>query len=68
MSAAPLLTVEQAAELLAMSRSWLLEQARRDAIPHIRLGRAVRFDADELLSWARARQRGPTHRGRERVR
>ena len=33
-----------------------------DRIPHVRLGRYVRFDHDALLEWAGRRQRGPVGR------
>jgi excisionase family DNA binding protein len=56
---APLLNAEQAAALLNVPKSWVLAEARADRIPHIRLGRYVRFDADELERWWRARTRGP---------
>jgi excisionase family DNA binding protein len=65
---APLLDATGAAELLGVPRTWVLAQARADRIPHIRLGRYVRFDADELLAWARARQRGPINRNANGVR
>lgn len=55
----PLLDAAAAAELLDVPKSWVLEQARAERIPCIRLGRYVRFDADELLAWAR----GPRHVG-----
>jgi excisionase family DNA binding protein len=58
-AAAPLLNAKQAAELLNVPPSWLLAQARRDAIPHIRLGRYVRFVASDLEQWAQQRARGP---------
>jgi excisionase family DNA binding protein len=57
-----LLDADGAAQLLAMSRRWVLAEARADRIPHMRLGRAVRFDPDELMTWARARARGPIRR------
>jgi excisionase family DNA binding protein len=59
MTVEPLLDADAAAELLAVPASWLLAQARRDAIPHVRLGRYVRFDPVELQAWARSRMRGP---------
>jgi excisionase family DNA binding protein len=65
---APLLDAEGAAELLGVPKTWVLAQARADRIPHIRLGRYVRFDADELLAWAKARQRGPVNRSPNGVR
>jgi excisionase family DNA binding protein len=52
-----LLTAEQAAELLAVPPSWLLAQARAGKIPHVRLGRYVRFSADELAAWVEEQHR-----------
>ncbi|HEX4035189.1 MAG TPA: helix-turn-helix domain-containing protein [Solirubrobacteraceae bacterium] len=54
-----LIDAPTAAELLGVPESWIREQARRDRVPHIRLGKYTRFDRDELLAWARGRQRGP---------
>jgi excisionase family DNA binding protein len=54
-----LLNAEQAAELLNVPASWVLAEARADRIPHVRLGRYVRFDADELRAWWETRRRGP---------
>lgn len=59
MSRAPLLTAEQAAELLNLPTSWVLAEARADRVPHVRLGRYVRFDAEELAAWWQTRARGP---------
>jgi excisionase family DNA binding protein len=56
-----LIDAKAAGELLGVPASWVLEEARHDRIPHIRLGRYVRFDADELLAWARNRSRGPSY-------
>jgi hypothetical protein len=41
-------------------KSWVLAEARADRIPHVRLGRYVRFDHDDLLAWAQAQRRGPS--------
>ena len=57
-----LLKPDQAAELLGVPKSWVMAEARRDAIPHIRLGKYVRFDQGELEEWWQQRARGP--RGR----
>jgi excisionase family DNA binding protein len=54
-----LLDAAQAGELLNVPKSWVLAQARLDRIPHVRLGRYVRFQADELEAWSRERARGP---------
>ena len=56
-----LIDAKAAGELLGVPPTWLLRQARRDAVPHIRLGRYVRFDADQLLAWSRNRARGPIY-------
>lgn len=55
----PLLDAKGAAELLNVPASWVLAEARHERIPHVRLGRYVRFDADELVVWWRERARGP---------
>lgn len=44
----PLLTPSDAARMLAVDATWLLRQAREGRIPHIRLGKYVRFDADDI--------------------
>ncbi len=56
---APLLNAEQAADLLNVPASWVLAEARAERIPHVRLGRYVRFDAEELAAWWQTRARGP---------
>lgn len=57
----PLLDAQGAAKLLNVPASWVLSEARANRIPHVRLGRYVRFEGAELLEWCRARQRGPSH-------
>lgn len=54
-----------AAELLGVPRTWVLAQARADRLPHVRLGRYVRFEPAELERWWRARRRGPVARARQ---
>ena len=54
-----LINADVAAKLLGVPASWVLAEARADRLPHIRLGRYVRFDADKVLAWAAARSRGP---------
>jgi excisionase family DNA binding protein len=56
---APLLTAEQAAQLLNVSKWWVRQEARANRIPHVRLGRSVRFDAQALEAWWTARLQGP---------
>jgi hypothetical protein len=38
-------------------------EARADRIPHVRLGRYVRFDGEQLEAWWRERSRGPWRKG-----
>jgi excisionase family DNA binding protein len=45
----PLYTPEDAAKALAVDVSWLLRQAREGVIPHVRLGKYVRFDPREII-------------------
>ena len=59
LGAAPLLDAQGAAALLNVPASWVLAEARADRIPHVRLGRYVRFDAAELQAWWLTRRRGP---------
>lgn len=58
-SAAPLLDAKGAAALLNVPATWVLAEARAERIPHVRLGRYVRFDAGELHAWWLSRRRGP---------
>jgi len=58
----PLLDAVGAAELLNVPKSWVLAEARADRIPHLRLGRYVRFEEAELTVWWESRRRGPWRR------
>ena len=53
-----LLDAREAGELLGVPPTWLLAQARRDSIPHLRLGKYVRFDPADLEHWIETRKRG----------
>lgn len=59
MSASTLIDAETAAGLLGVKTTWVMDAARRGQLPHVKVGRYTRFFEDELLEWARARQRGP---------
>lgn len=54
-SYAKLLTVEEVAPMLKMSRQALYEAVRRGFVPAMRIGRRIRFDLDALETW---RERG----------
>ena len=59
---APLLDARQAGELLNVPHTWVLAEARANRIPHIRLGKYVRFDAADLQLWWEARKQGPVRK------
>lgn len=54
-----LIDAREAAALLNVPDTWVLAEARASRIPHVRLGRYVRFDRDALHAWWRSRARGP---------
>ena len=58
-SVTPLLDAKGAAAVLNVPATWVLAEARAERIPHVRLGRYVRFDAGELQVWWLGRRRGP---------
>jgi excisionase family DNA binding protein len=47
----PLLTVEEAAEILRIGRNTCYELVRQGQIPHLRLGRLIRVPKHALMSW-----------------
>lgn len=46
-----LLTAEEVAALLRVTPAWVYAQTRRHRIPHLRLGRYVRYRHDALIEW-----------------
>jgi excisionase family DNA binding protein len=54
-----LVNAAAAAELLDVPKSWVLAEARAGRIPHVRLGRYVRFEPDDLRAWWREKRQGP---------
>jgi excisionase family DNA binding protein len=51
-----LLTTSEVAEMLRVSRGWVTQHAngtRRPMLPSVRLGRAVRFNRADVLSFIR---------------
>ena len=60
MTPVPLLTAEQAAELLNVPVSFIRQETRAERLPSIAVGvRYRRYDALELEAWWRSRARGP---------
>lgn len=46
-----LLDAQEVAERLGVPTSWVRESVRSGAIPHVRLGRYVRFDLADVEAW-----------------
>ncbi len=47
-------TVDEVADLLQVPRSWIYQRTRRrgaDRLPHIKLGKYIRFEEDAVLAW-----------------
>jgi excisionase family DNA binding protein len=49
--AEPLLNADEAAQLLRVPRSTLYELVRSRGLPHIRIGRSLRFTREDLGQW-----------------
>lgn len=62
-----LLNVDEVAELLQVKRSWIYAETRANRIPHVRLGRYVRYRLDAIERWVHDIEEGvhPTLAGRE---
>jgi excisionase family DNA binding protein len=52
------MTVDEAAERLGVTRSWIYERTRRKALPHRKLGKFVRFTEEDLQAIADAAATG----------
>ena len=50
----PLLNADEAAQLLHVPRSTLYELVRSRHLPHVRVGRSLRFNRDHLARWVDA--------------
>lgn len=49
--AEPLLNAEETARLLRVPRSTLYELVRSRSLPHVRVGRSLRFTRGDLAHW-----------------
>jgi excisionase family DNA binding protein len=54
-----LLTADDVAELMRVTRAWVYAETRRDRLPHLRLGRYVRYRRAAIEAWMRTVERGP---------
>ncbi len=61
-----LLTVEEVAQLLKVSRSWVYEHSRpqcAEPLPHVKLGKYLRFYKEDVLDYLERRRQAETARG-----
>jgi excisionase family DNA binding protein len=61
-----LLNADDVAAMLGMGTDWIYAQVRAGRIPHVRLGRYVRFRAESIDQWIRDLERGTTMDGDKR--
>lgn len=67
----PILTPEEVAEQLRMKKSWVYNAARTGELPHLRLGRAVRFRQSAIETYLAGIEQGgelPVARAASRIR
>ena len=53
-----LLSVSELAQFLNVPKSWVYDRTYRDAIPHFKIGRLVRFDLEQVLGWLDDKKKG----------
>ncbi len=53
----PLLTADEVAALLQVTKAWVYAQTRAQRIPHVPLGRYVRYRRSAVLQWVAALER-----------
>jgi excisionase family DNA binding protein len=58
----PLLTADEVAALLQVTKAWVYAETRAKRIPHVPLGRYVRYRRSAVLQWLGALERQPTGR------
>lgn len=56
---AHLLTAEDVADQLGVTRDWVWAQARAGRIPHVKLGRYRRFRQEAIDAWLRGLETSP---------
>jgi excisionase family DNA binding protein len=53
-----LLEANEVAELLSVPVGWVREHTRSGAIPHVQLGRYVRYERGDVLAWVEGLKTG----------
>lgn len=59
-----LLTADEVAERLQLPKSWVYRSAREGRMPHVQLGRYIRFAEEDVDAWVQQQRQ----QGRRRVR
>ncbi len=54
-----LLEADDVAQYIGMTTDWIYREVRAGRMPHIRLGRYVRFRRESIDAWLSTRERGP---------
>ncbi|WP_445152802.1 helix-turn-helix domain-containing protein [Baekduia sp. Peel2402] len=54
-----LMTADEVASLMQVTSAWVYAESRRGALPHVRLGRYVRFRRSAINRWLDDSERGP---------
>jgi excisionase family DNA binding protein len=58
----PLLTADEVAVLLQVTKAWVYAETRAKRIPHVSLGRYVRYRRSAILQWIGALEQQPIGR------
>jgi excisionase family DNA binding protein len=53
-----LLTAEEVAEMLSVPVGWVREHTRTQRLPHVRLGRYVRYRREAVVAWVEEQEQG----------
>ena len=67
MASERLLTAADVAELLSVPVSWVREHTRSGLIPHIQLGRYVRYRQETVVTWIAQQEAGAFRRHRPQI-
>lgn len=59
-----LLIADEVAELLRVTKAWVYAETRGDRLPHVRLGRYVRYRASAIHQWIADQERASTAKTR----
>lgn len=54
-----LLTADEVAAILRMTKAWVYTQTRAERIPHVSLGRYVRYRRSAIIAWLGEIERYP---------